>query len=136
MKNEKFAKIASERIEILFQLAAKRFKDYPEYSNRYVELARKISMRNNVPIPSDLKRRFCKACGSYLSFGNNATVRTNPRQMAVIISCKKCGSVSRYPYRMEKAKMAKKADKISAYRQLPAYNIKFAWGKFSLNAGS
>jgi len=102
MKHTSYRKIALERIGILFGLAHKRFKEYPEYSDRYVGLARRISMRSNVPIPAGLKRRLCRRCGSYLSSGSNATVRTKPEQKAVIISCKKCGNVSRYPYRREK----------------------------------
>lgn len=91
--------IASERIGILFRLAAKRFGKYPEYSNRYVQLARKISMRNNVTIPQALKRRMCKRCGTYLVFGKNATLRISPASRAVLVTCMACSNVSRYPYR-------------------------------------
>ena len=43
--------IAKERIEILFEQAKESFKSSPSLSNRYVTMARKISMKYKVPIP-------------------------------------------------------------------------------------
>lgn len=92
--------IARERIEILFNLADKEFPG--KYANRYVELARKIGMRYNIRIPSQLKRKFCKKCHSFLKFGSNSIHRTNRNDQAVIIVCKECNHKMRYPYRKEK----------------------------------
>ncbi len=94
--------IAKERIKILFDLAEKEFKEHPERSHRYVELARKIGMRYNVRIPRELKRKFCKKCHHYLVPGVNLRVRTRVSQQAVIMKCLDCGHVMRYPYRKEK----------------------------------
>ena len=96
--------IAKERISILFNLAEKMFKENKKYSNRYVELARKIGMRYNVKIPKELKRKFCKHCKSYLVSGVNSVHRTNPKEKAVEVSCKECGEKMRFPYRKEKLK--------------------------------
>lgn len=95
-------KIAKERIRILFEQAKKQFKKRPEYSKRYVELARKIGMRYNVQLPKALKRGFCKKCHAYLVSGVNCTHRTSPKQVALIVTCKECGHVARFPYRREK----------------------------------
>ena len=38
--------IAQERMDILFNRAEKEYKEHPERSHRYVELARKISKIN------------------------------------------------------------------------------------------
>ncbi len=95
--------IALERIKILFteaQKAAVR-KKY-NFANRYVEIARKISMRYNVRIPKDLKRRYCKYCYSYLIPGVNSTVRLNPKTKTVEVKCLNCGKVMRYPYKTNK----------------------------------
>jgi len=56
-KPEQHIKIARERILILLDLAEKEFKKHPERSRRYVELARKISLRYNVRLSKQLKRK-------------------------------------------------------------------------------
>lgn len=96
--------IVKERIRILFDKAGESFKAHPENSNRYVEMALKLSMRYNIRLGPELKRRFCKSCKAYLVPGANARVRTNPSQKAVIVTCSECGSVARYPYRREARK--------------------------------
>ena len=82
-------RISRERIQKLFEEAEKSRKN-PGYSKRYVEMALKLSMRYNVSIPPELKRRFCRKCHSYLSSGNS-TVRSSPGQRAVIVKCGECG---------------------------------------------
>lgn len=94
--------IARERVSELFRMAGEEFNKNPERSHRYVELARKISMRHNVRIPKALKVNFCKYCYRYLKPGINSRKRVNPRQEAIITHCLECGRVSRIPYRKEK----------------------------------
>lgn len=94
--------IAVERINILFKRAEEMFPEKPELSNRYVEMARKISMRYNIPIPKELKRKFCKKCYKYIVPGKNCRVRTDASKQAVIVKCLECGYVMRYPYIKEK----------------------------------
>ena len=48
--------IAGERIDILLSQAREMLDRDPKLSKRYVELARKISMRTKVRIPSSQKR--------------------------------------------------------------------------------
>ena len=91
-----------ERIIILFKQAEEAFSDHPERSNRYVEMALRISMRYNVRIPADLKKRYCKACKAYLVPGRNSIVRTGKTQRSVLTTCSECGHVFRHPYRKEK----------------------------------
>lgn len=90
--------IARERIEILFRQAEIEFPCHPELSNRYVEIARKISMKFNVPIPSRMKKRFCKACKNYLVYGRNARVRLNSARKYILITCLNCSSKMKYGY--------------------------------------
>ena len=89
--------IARERIKILFQQAEEVFAKNKTLANRYVELAKKISQKVKVPIPLELKRRFCKHCFHYLQPGVNARVRT--RGGKVIISCLDCKNFKRIPLR-------------------------------------
>jgi ribonuclease P protein subunit RPR2 len=95
--------IVLERIRVLFDQAREAFKERPERSRRYVEMAIRLSSRYNIRIPPDLKRRFCKSCHAYLLAGTNARVRTSPSQRAVIVTCLKCGRLTRHPYRREKS---------------------------------
>lgn len=92
-------KIAEERIRRLFQMAEKRARnDKMELSNRYMELARRIGMSYNVSIPSELKRKVCQECKSYLVPGKNVTVRINSKNCTVDYMCEKCGEVNRYGF--------------------------------------
>jgi ribonuclease P protein subunit RPR2 len=102
-KPEKQIKIARERINILFEKAEKEFGRNPEFSRRWVGMAKKIATRYNIRIPKELKRRFCRKCSRFLVPGENCRVRTSPKQQAVIVNCLGCGNIMRFPYRREKA---------------------------------
>tara|TARA_Y100000034_G_C6805019_1_gene361398 strand:+ start:113 stop:394 length:282 start_codon:yes stop_codon:yes gene_type:complete len=87
--------IAKGRIKKLFSEADKVFNKNKKLANRYVELARKISMKVNQPIPKLLKRRFCKHCYHYLRNGVNSRVRIHKSR--VIIYCDNCKKYTRIP---------------------------------------
>ena len=57
--------LARERIAVLFSQAEKTFPEHPEYSDRYVTLARKIAMRHRVRIDREYRRRYCHHCYRY-----------------------------------------------------------------------
>ena len=59
-------RLARERIEILFARAAEFYPENPVWSNRCVELARKIGMRHRIRIDRHLRRQFCRRCNAYL----------------------------------------------------------------------
>jgi len=80
--------IALERIYRLFELAENEFEKNPERSKRYVALARKLSTRNKAVIPAELKKKFCKKCGSFLKKGMNAEFKEIGE--LVEIKCKEC----------------------------------------------
>lgn len=88
--------MAEQRIDRLFSLADKAFPERPELADRYVDIARRISMRHRVSIPRELKRRVCRNCHSYLVPGANCRVRVDGKN--ILITCLKCGHISRYPY--------------------------------------
>jgi ribonuclease P protein subunit RPR2 len=95
-------RIARERIQILFELAQKEaLKGNMARSNRYVQLARRIGMRYNTPLPSGLKRRFCRKCGSFLLPSRNSRVRL--RNSRITITCEVCGHIMRMPYLREQS---------------------------------
>lgn len=92
---DKQKEIAKERVMTLFEQAETMFPKRKDLANRYVGLARKISMKVRMRIPSELKRRFCKHCYKYLKPGINARIRT--RAGKVIISCLECNKFMRIP---------------------------------------
>ncbi|MBD3304020.1 ribonuclease P [Candidatus Woesearchaeota archaeon] len=87
-------KTAKERIKHLFRQAEKAFNKNPSLSNRYVTLARKLSMKYKVPIPRELKRKFCKHCYKYLVPGKNCRIRTKDGK--VVYYCLNCKKFMRF----------------------------------------
>lgn len=98
-KPEQYIKIAEERIEILFNLAEKNLKVHPERSRRYVQLARKISLRYNVRLPKEMKRKFCRKCSSLLIPSVTSKVRIDSKTKSITIKCLNCEKTYRYPYK-------------------------------------
>lgn len=85
----KIKKIVLERMYRLIELSDQEFAKHPERSKRYVELIRKLSQKNKVPIPKEIKQKFCKKCGSFLKQGKNAKMRLTKSYR--VISCQECG---------------------------------------------
>ena len=91
-------RIAGRRINRLFRLAEKNaLNGEIRLSNRYVELARKISMKNLTPIPNAYKRRFCKHCYSYLL--PTITCRVRISRGKVTVFCNNCKKYNRIPFK-------------------------------------
>ncbi len=84
--------IAKERIEILFKQA----KENPKLANRYVQLARKISMKARTPIPAKFKRKFCKHCKTYFQKSNYKIRFKKGKKHYHCLTCKK---FIRVPYK-------------------------------------
>jgi len=99
-KPRKEKKIAFERIKVLFEQAKLIFKKDKALANRYVKLARELSMKYKVKIPNNLKRQFCKHCHSYLMPSVNVRIRT--RNGKVVYYCMECKRYMRFPYIREK----------------------------------
>jgi ribonuclease P protein subunit RPR2 len=93
-RNPATRKIARERIEVLFEQAQKEFCLHPERSNRYIDIARKIAMRQRIRIDRELRRRFCHHCYSFLVPGRNMRVRVHRGN--VVVACYCCNKKTRY----------------------------------------
>ena len=92
--------IALERIYRLFEIAESEFAKHPERSKRYVELARKLGTRNRATIPAELKKQFCKKCGTFLVKGKNAEWKEIGE--VVEIKCSECGYCFKKSLKQEK----------------------------------
>lgn len=91
--------IASQRIRRLLKLADEIYREDKDLAMAYGELARRITMRARVKVPTEWRWRFCKYCKKFLHPGVNMSVRTRPRRMPhLVLRCGECGRVSRRPY--------------------------------------
>jgi ribonuclease P protein subunit RPR2 len=88
--------IAAERIRTLFGEASRAFSaGRRDRADRYVALAWKLHTRYKVPIPLQLKRRFCRRCRTYWVPG--ATVRVRIRNGRKVYACLACQALKRVP---------------------------------------
>ncbi|MFW5902742.1 MAG: ribonuclease P protein component 4 [archaeon] len=103
MSRPKWVKrIAEERIKKLFEEAEAQFRKHPKRSDRYTELALKISERYNKTMSKNLKKKFCPSCHCYWVLGETVKVRADSRNNRVIYKCLKCGGKRTYGYSEEK----------------------------------
>lgn len=98
----KIREIALSRIERLFDLAIKMLDSRPDLSQRYVEIARRISMRTKVRIPREKRLLICRHCKRFIFPGVSARVRLQPRREShIVITCLYCGKHMRRPLRRQ-----------------------------------
>lgn len=90
-------RIARERIAILFTCALECFSSDPAMSDRYVALARRISMKQRVRLERRFRRQFCHHCMRFLAPGVNMRVRVSRGR--VVVTCLSCGKQMRFPVR-------------------------------------
>ncbi len=95
-------KMAEERIKKLFEEAKEQFEEHPDRSNRYIELAHKISKKHNKKISKELKKKFCPLCKSYWVPGNTVKVRIDSENNRIVYKCIKCKGKRTYGYSEEK----------------------------------
>ncbi len=90
-------KVALERISELFRQAEATHNEDQGLADRYVSLARKISLRYKVPFSKEQKARFCKNCNSYLVPGKNSRSRITKSRL--VTQCLKCKAYRRVIYK-------------------------------------
>jgi ribonuclease P protein subunit RPR2 len=91
-------KVATERIEVLFNLAKEYLSEYPDLAQRYAQLARKIAMKMRVHIPPKYKRLICKHCKKFILPGRTCRIRLQPRREPhIVITCLLCSGITRIP---------------------------------------
>ncbi len=95
-------RIALERIEKLFELAAEKEagggEDGMRLAKRYTRLLKKIGMHYKVPLPKRIKNGICSGCGAVLIPGRNCTVRMASSEGYAVYKCE-CGNEKHIFYR-------------------------------------
>ncbi|HDJ97524.1 MAG TPA: ribonuclease P [Thermofilum sp.] len=95
--------LAVQRARRLVELSWKMHSEDEELARRYNLLAMALLKRVRAKVPRDLKRKFCRKCGTPLIPGRTARVRLVQRRFPhVVITCLYCGKVYRIPYLREK----------------------------------
>ena len=90
--------IALERIHTLFRLAKKNVHENPELAQRYVNIARRISMTTKVRLPREYRRQVCRHCKKFILPGVSCRVRIQQRREPhVVVTCFFCGESMRFP---------------------------------------
>jgi ribonuclease P protein subunit RPR2 len=90
--------IALERIRILFNLARETIHENPTLAQRYVNIARQISMTAKVRLPVECRRQVCRHCKRFILPGVNCRVRLQQHpEPHVVVTCLLCGKSARVP---------------------------------------
>lgn len=91
-------KIALQRIHRLFQLAKNLIREDEKSAQRYIAIARGISMASRVRIPREYRQQICSSCKKFILPGVNCRVRIQQRREPhVVITCSYCGKHMRFP---------------------------------------
>ena len=86
-------KIVLERMYRLSELAEEEFGKLPKRSKRYIELVNKLSQRNRVKIPKELRMKFCKKCSAFLVEGKNLERKVSGKLIET--KCLECKAVTK-----------------------------------------
>jgi ribonuclease P protein subunit RPR2 len=100
-QRDDYKMVAVERIKRLFELAEEVFEEHPELADRYVKHAWRMMTRYNIRLPRDLRRKFCRKCLSFWKPGISCRVRL--QSGCVVVTCLRCGHITRLPYKQKKA---------------------------------
>ena len=98
-KSSMVAGIASERVEILFDLAKKAYGSDPELSRKYVRIIRKIAAHYRLRLGQWYKGSFCRKCNTVFIPGKTCTIRLVGGKRYKAIRCLDCGSETHVHYR-------------------------------------
>ncbi|MFA5357446.1 MAG: hypothetical protein WC308_00805 [archaeon] len=91
-------KLALERIYRLFELAEEEEKKCEgKRTKRYLKLAFEIGKKLNVPVPKELKKKFCKKCYSL-------KVKAREETPFLIAKCEECGFEKKFSLEERKTK--------------------------------
>jgi len=95
-----------QRIKILYKIAVEEArKGNIEYSRMLTGLINRLSTRNRVKLPRNVKRGICRNCGAPLIPGVTSRVRLerDGRTSRLVVRCLICGWIHRYPYKPQRS---------------------------------
>lgn len=96
-RRDSFQETALQRISGLFAQAESVFAEDSKLSDRYIFLARKLSLKYKVSFTKEQKMKFCRKCGSFLLNGKNARIRLSKGNL--VLNCGVCKEIRRFRYK-------------------------------------
>ncbi len=100
--------LALSRIAALVNFAVRYYSLYPDYAVTAVRTAQRIAMKYRVRLPTGLRRRFCRKCGTPFTGPSTFTIRVRRgRTRHVTLRCLKCGYVRRFQFRVKNKPLSK-----------------------------
>jgi ribonuclease P protein subunit RPR2 len=94
----KVQKNAKERISTLFSLAKQHALNGAQaLADRYVFLARKLSMKARIPLGEQYKGQYCRHCTAFLIPSKNCRVRLSRGK--VVYWCFSCKRYTKFVYK-------------------------------------
>ena len=87
-------KVATERIEILYNAAVKAYPKDPQLATGYVKLLLEVGRHYKVRLQRETASHICKSCIAPLIEGLNLEVRVLAGQKRRIYRCKTCGKTN------------------------------------------
>ncbi len=88
--------ICVERMNILIENAILNGRKNPKLAQQQAQLARKLSMRQKIRMPYQLRMNFCKECKNFLVPGLTSKIRLGGSSIkAIRITCYYCGHTYR-----------------------------------------
>jgi ribonuclease P protein subunit RPR2 len=91
----------NERIEILFNISREEtIKGNYEYARKLNDLIIRLSLKNKVKIPVNIKRSICENCHITLIPGvtSSLRIRSQGKMHYILIRCNQCGYIKRIPF--------------------------------------
>ena len=107
--------LAVQRINWLFKLSLDMARgNNTELARRYVEILLAISRKANIRLPRSIKHGICKNCHIPLLLGVTASIRlvSDGRSSRIVIKCKYCGWIHRYPYKPLRKSFREKGERV------------------------
>ncbi len=93
----KLRDLVIQRIERALDFSFEIYNNYPEYAVKAVKQAQRLAQKARVRIPTRLRRKFCRKCGTPFVGSSTFSVRVRQnRATHVVIRCKSCGFTRRF----------------------------------------
>ncbi|UCG36595.1 MAG: ribonuclease P [Candidatus Bathyarchaeota archaeon] len=93
-------KIGLERIHKLLELARLTVGQDQELAQRYVAIARRISMAIKARMPREYSSKICRGCKRFIIPGISCRIRLQgQREPHIVVTCGYCGKHNRFPTR-------------------------------------
>lgn len=114
-KNKRLLRdLAMQRISWLFDLSLDAVRrNNIELARRYVKILIAISRKANMRLPQSIKHSICKKCYAPLLPGVTANIRlkSDGKSSRIIVKCRHCGWIYRYPYKPRRKSSREKEEK-------------------------